>query len=297
MTQSFNQKKLRVTLLLNEKAPAFDKEGNNTLIFEDLRVSAQIQSGNGSVSPFAKIQIFNLSIQAINQLTKIKWNTSSEGNFNFVKLETCVEGQYGVVYQGVINFAYPDFGSAPDVVFNIDTSVAMNHQINPVVPTSYQGEVDIAQAISTLCQQMGMQFENNGVTAKVSNPYLPQTALEQVRALCNATNTSLYMDFNTIAITPQGQAREIQVPVISPQSGLIGYPTPLMNGGVTFTCLYDPMLKFGGRVELKNSLIEIANGTWVIRGMAMTLESGVPNGKWQVDIHASTIDGGPKIAK
>lgn len=297
MTHSFNQKSLRVTLLLNEKNPAFDKEGNNTIVFEGLRVIAQIQSGNGSVSPFAKIQIFNLNLNAINQLTKIKWNTDREGKFNFVKLEANINGEYSTVYEGTIHFAYPNFGSVPDVVLTIDSSIAMNHQINAVAPTSYKGEVDVAQAINALCQQMGMRFENNGVNAKVSNPYLPQTALEQVRALCTATNTSLYMDLNTIAITPQGKAREVQIPVISPQSGLIGYPTPLMQGGVTFSCLYDPLLKFGGLVEIQNSLIEAANGRWIIQGLSLSLESGVPNGKWQADIQAFDEQGGPKIAK
>lgn len=297
MTHRFNQKSLRVTLLLNEKNPAFDKEGNNTIVFEGLRVIAQIQSGNGSVSPFAKIQIFNLNLNAINQLTKIKWNTDREGKFNFVKLEANINGEYSTVYEGTIHFAYPNFGSAPDVVLTIDSSIAMNHQINAVAPTSYKGEVDVAQAINALCQQMGMRFENNGVNAKVSNPYLPQTALEQVRALCTATNTSLYMDLNTIAITPQGKAREVQIPVISPQSGLIGYPTPLMQGGVTFSCLYDPLLKFGGLVEIQNSLIEAANGRWLIQGLSLSLESGVPNGKWQADIQAFNEQGGPKIAK
>ena len=297
MTHSFNQKSLRVTLLLNEKNPAFDKEGNNTIVFEGLRVIAQIQSGNGSVSPFAKIQIFNLNLNAINQLTKIKWNTDREGKFNFVKLEANINGEYSTVYEGTIHFAYPNFGSVPDVVLTIDSSIAMNHQINAVAPTSYKGEVDVAQAINALCQQMGMRFENNGVNAKVSNPYLPQTALEQVRALCTATNTSLYMDLNTIAITPQGKAREVQIPVISPQSGLIGYPTPLMQGGVTFSCLYDPLLKFGGLVEIQNSLIEAANGRWLIQGVSLSLESGVPNGKWQADIQAFDEQGGPKIAK
>ena len=297
MTHSFNQKSLRVTLLLNEKNPAFDKEGNNTIVFEGLRVIAQIQSGNGSVSPFAKIQIFNLNLNAINQLTKIKWNTDREGKFNFVKLEANINGEYSTVYEGTIHFAYPNFGSVPDVVLTIYSSIAMNHQINAVAPTSYKGEVDVAQAINALCQQMGMRFENNGVNAKVSNPYLPQTALEQVRALCTATNTSLYMDLNTIAITPQGKAREVQIPVISPQSGLIGYPTPLMQGGVTFSCLYDPLLKFGGLVEIQNSLIEAANGRWLIQGLSISLESGVPNGKWQADVQAFDVQGGPKIAK
>lgn len=297
MTHSFNQKSLRVTLLLNEKNPAFDKEGNNTIVFEGLRVIAQIQSGNGSVSPFAKIQIFNLNLNAINQLTKIKWNTDREGKFNFVKLEANINGEYSTVYEGTIHFAYPNFGSVPDVVLTIDSSIAMNHQINAIAPTSYKGEVDVAQAINALCQQMGMRFENNGVNAKVSNPYLPQTTLEQVRALCTATNTSLYMDLNTIAITPQGKAREVQIPVISPQSGLIGYPTPLMQGGVTFSCLYDPLLKFGGLVEIQNSLIEAANGRWLIQGLSISLESGVPNGKWQADVQAFDVQGGPKIAK
>ena len=64
--------------------------------------------------------------------------------------------------------------------------------------------------------------------------------------------------------------------------------------GVRFSCLFQPALRFGGRVEIADSLIAQCNGKWRIFGMDLLLESQTPAGKWQADIRASRIgeDGG-----
>lgn len=293
---SFTKKKLRFSFVLGQQDPHFDEEGNNTVIVEGLRATASIQSGHGAPMPSAKLMIYGLSQKVMNKLAKIRWNTD-DAKLNYVRVEASQDDgeSYVLVYEGVIQYAYPNFGSAPEVILTIDSTSALQHKIRPVPPISFNGEVDVAEAVSQICQKMSMRFENNGVTGKISNAYLPETALDQIFKLCDAINAKAIVEFNTIAITPQGQARDVLVPVISPTSGLIGYPIPTITG-VRFQCLFDPVIKFQGLIELKDSGIEICNGQWLVVGITHYLESEVSGGRWQSEIEA-IYPGGVKVVK
>lgn len=292
---SFTKKKLRVRFVLGQKEPHFDDSGNNTVTVDDLRITASIQSYGAM--PTAKLMIYGLSESVMNKLSKIRWNTD-DVKLNFVRLEASQDDgeSYVIVYEGVIQYAYPNYGSAPDVMLTIDSTSGLDHKIRPVEPLSINGDVDVANAIEQICRKMSLRLENNGVSAKVSSPYLPQTALDQVMKLCEAANADFFVDFNTLAIMPKGQPRDILIPVISPSSGLIGYPTPTMTG-VKFQCLFDPAIRFKGLVDIKDSVIEPANGRWLMMGITHYLESEVAGGRWLSEIDAIFTDREVKIAK
>ncbi|MGV7078501.1 baseplate hub protein [Testudinibacter sp. P80/BLE/0925] len=292
---SFTEKKLRLKLLLGVEGDSFDEDGHNAISVDGLRVSATIQFGNGQgIVPTAKIMVYGLSLSIMNRITKIHWNTE-ESKRNYVRLEAGEGDVWTVVYSGLITFAFPNFGSSSEAILTIDSASALEHQLLPVPPVSFKGEVDVAEAIREICQRMKMRFENNGVNAKLSNTYLCETALEQVKKLCAAANVDLYIDINTIAITPRSKPRDITIPIISPSTGLLGYPVPNING-VSFQCLYDPALKFGGLVEIADSMIEMANGRWRVFGINLFLESMTPNGRWFAEIQAAK-NGEVKLAK
>lgn len=293
---SFDLKKLRVTIILGHKGATFDDK-NNTIVAENLRVSATVQSGNGSMLPNAKIMIYGLSQNVINRVAKISWNIKQE-RLNTIQLDASSDGgkTYTTVYFGTINFAYPNYGSVPEVILTVDSATALEHQVLPAKPLSFKGEVDVGSAISEICKSMDMRFENSGVTAKVSNAYLPQTALEKITKLCESVDATMTLDVNTVAITPRGQPRKIKVPIISPQTGLIGYPTPTLQG-ISLQCLFDPLIKHNGQIEVRNSLIESTNGQWRIYGLTHYLESEIAGGRWFSAIDASRLDAGVKIAK
>lgn len=282
---SFDTKRLKITIQLGAEKDTFDDDGNNTLVFDGLRVACNINYGNGALMPNAQIRIYGLKLENMMKLLRVQWNTA-ESLQNLIKVEAGNDEKTSIVYTGNITFAKPDFSASPNVALVIDSNTAIRHQLIPVPPRSFQGEVDVAEAIKLICEDMGYTFENNGVVAKISNHYLPNTALQQIQALAQAANIDLYIEQNVIAIAPRDAAREIEIPVIKPTSGLIGYPIPDLIG-VQFSCLYDPSLRFGGLCEIQDSLIAQCNGQWRIFGMAMVLESLTPNGKWQVDIKAA----------
>lgn len=285
---SLKEKRIKVTVLMAGAGKSFDGKDNNTLVFDGLRTECRINYGNGSVMPSAQIRIYGLRLENMLSLLRVKWNTG-EALQNLIQIEAGDNEKMSVVYKGNITFASTDFTTAPNVSLLIESNTAIYHNLTPVPARSFEGEVDVAQAIGMLAKDMGMMFENNGVTAKLQNPYLPDTALKKVQALAKHADCDLYIDNDTIAIAPKDAPRLINVPVIKPGTGLIGYPVPDLIG-VNFSCLYDSALRFGGLVEIQDSLIAQCNGRWRVYGMAISLESLAPSGKWEVFIKASSAE-------
>jgi hypothetical protein len=130
-----------------------------------------------------------------------------------------------------------------------------------------------------LANEMGYVFENNDVNVKLSNVYLANTALEQARDLAKSAGIVMVIDDNVLAICQANGSRKApQIPLISKDSGLIGYPT-LDAAGVTFGSLFNPALRFMHQFELKSNQTR-ASGVWVATCISYRLESEKPGGSW-----------------
>jgi hypothetical protein len=158
--------------------------------------------------------------------------------------------------------------------------------------------------MSGLANQMGYAFENGGVTAKIAYPYLAGTAMQQAQTVARAANVELYMDSGkppgTLAIWPKTGSRGGAIPLISPGSGLIGYPK-YRDRGMAFRCLLNPNIRIGGQIEMQSSSGGAAppatgattaqaqaggaNGRWTVSGpLIYELASRVPQGPWWCDV-------------
>ena len=282
------EKILRVSIKLGQEKDTWDANGNDTLVAEGLRSSCQINYGNRSVLPSACIKIYGLKLESMLKLLRVKWNTEP-ALMNLVQVEAGEADNMSVVYTGNITFAYPDMTGAPDICLVIESHTAVLWQLKPADSVSNEGETDVAIVIESLCKKMGRRFENNGVNAKISNQYLSGSELDKVRQIAAHADIDVYIDNETIAITPKGQPRMIEIPIISPNTGLIGYPIPDQQG-IKLQCLYDKSLRFGGLIEVSGSLLEVCNGRWRVFGLSLDLESKVPGGKWLADIKAANVE-------
>ena len=101
----------------------------------------------------------------------------------------------------------------------------------------------------------------------------------QIFDIAYAANINVIIDNGKLAVWPKDAART-QTPsfVVSPQTGLIGYPTNWMLG-VAAKCLFNPNLYTGCMVQLSSSL-SFANGTFQAISVSHHIESEMPNGKW-----------------
>jgi hypothetical protein len=162
------------------------------------------------------------------------------------------------------------------------------NQLQAVSPTSYQGSVDVATAMSQLAGQMGYTFENNGVSGvTLSNPYLSGTAIDQANALAQAAGIWWGIDNGVLFIAPAYTARTAGkvIPQIGPTSGLIGYPT-FDGAGITLQSLFNPSVKFMGLIQLVTSVPRAA-GQWIATTVSYKLQSQVIGGVWFMTIRGN----------
>jgi hypothetical protein len=190
----------------------------------------------------------------------------------------------GVVFQGTMTRAWADFSAMPDVCFHASAHAGVLQALKPIPPSSYIGSVDVATVMAGLAVQMGLTFENTGVSVKLANPYFPGTAWEQADRAATAAGINWVADKTKLAIWPKGQPRGSQIPLVSPDTGLIGYP--LFNSkGIIVTTQYNPSINFGSAIQVQSSLGP-ANGKWFVSAISHELESEIPNGNWFSRIEA-----------
>jgi len=274
-----NKKELRFVITL--QTGTFGSSSANTITLEGFRAEAIVTKAGGMMMGELRAQIYGVSQSDMNACTTLQWQPKSL-NQNTVQVYAIDGAQQTLVFQGNIVNAWGVYENMPDVYLMIQAQSAYFNQLTPVAPTSLKGSVDVATLMSQLAGNMGYTFENNGVNVQLSNPYLPNTGLEQAKALARAAGVDLYLDDNVLAITPQNQPRNMTtIPQISASSGLRGYPT--FDGvGVNFEMLFNPAVRFGGSISLITSVKAISNvsSQWIVTSISHTLESEKYNGKW-----------------
>lgn len=280
-----DKKVIRATITL--VGDEFDDSGNNILIAEGLRTSAVVRFGGGAVMPSAEITAYGLSLSAMHKLMRVRWQDMNS-MLNRIRIEAGVRGDLKYLFEGNITFAYIDTSNAPEIGLKISCIVGILDAYRPAPSISFAGSTSVVAAIKTITDGMGYIFENNGVPddLMMDDVTLVSTDINKIRKLCHDYEIDIYVEHGLIAIAPQGGARDLTIPVITPKTGLIGYPTPTMQG-VEFRCLWDPMIRFGGIVRIADSLMETTNGDWRAFGVTAHLETELNGGNWFMDIQAA----------
>lgn len=287
---SFTRKKIRLTIQL---ALGSFSNGTNVLTVEGLRVIADIRYAGGQSSPVAQLRIYGMMQADMDQMTTLAMATKALTR-NTVRIDAGDdESGLSEAYSGNIINAWPEYGSAPDVFLHVEMQSLYFDQINPVAPKSFKGSADVASIMQGLATEMGLAFENNGVDVQLSNPYLPNTLMEQVRQVARAANIEVYIEGSLMAIAPKNGARGTVIPLLNQDSGLIGYPT-IDRWGVNFDCLYNPAVRFGGMVKVESDMGR-ANGVWRVYSVSHRLESNRPGGAWFSSIGATEAGNVPIV--
>lgn len=279
-----NKKELMFTIALG--TGSFGSSSGNAITLQGLRASVRIDKAGGQMAPTLRAQIYGVSQSHIAQLTVLQWKP----NFlikNTIQVYAIDGSQQTLVFQGLIVNAWGMYQGMPDVFLQIQAQGYYSNQLEPVAPLSYKGGVDVATVMKQITAIMGnTTFENNGVTAQLTDVYLPGTALDQAKSLANAAGCWLYLDDGVLAITPINTARNKTTPVISPQSGLMGYPT--FDGvGVNFRSVFNPGIVFGGPIQIVSSIPQ-ASKQWIVTSISHTLESEKPGGMWLSEIRGNS---------
>lgn len=263
----------------------FAESGTDTVTFQDKRTIALVQNSGAPGGSMAQVSVYGLTLSVMDQLSTLGMVFSMIPRNTITVQAGDADGGLSTVFAGTIIQGYGDFNASPDVAFHFECQSGLAESVIPVPATSYNGSTDVGTIMSSLAKQMNLGFENNGVSAQLSNPYLPGSALQQVRRAAEAANINAeIVDGTKLAIWPKGGSRGGSSPLISPTTGMIGYPSYTQQGIMVKT-LFNPQVGFGGMIQVE-SLLKKANGSWAVYKLDHVLESQVPRGKWESTIYA-----------
>jgi hypothetical protein len=281
-TTSFIQRKLDFTFTLENGT--FTGTGQNSVTVSGLRASVAVTRVGAPSFNQATASIYGLTLDMMNDLSTLGMLIANNKRNGVAIYAGDDQNGMGLVFSGTINDAWANLESAPDASLDITAQTGLADAIASVSPASYQRGTDVATIIRGIASQMNppRAFENNGVSVFLSNAYFPGTATQQIAEAAEAANVPWDDDGHTISIWPVGGSRGGEIPLISAETGMVGYPK-FTDRGVDVISIFNPNIKFGGKVQVK-SIIRGANGTWRVHGMVHTLQSQTPGGNWNTAI-------------
>jgi hypothetical protein len=273
-----NKKVLSLTITLG--SGAFGEELGDTVTLTGFRMTADAVNPGGDSMGRCQIRVFGMRDDVMNKLTTIgSVNTAIKAKNAVLLAAGDADAGMSTVFSGTILDAWADYNAAPDVAFNIIAYSGLAAAIKPVGATSYKGVTDVAAIMNDIAiNEMGIAFENNGVTAKLASPYLPGTAVDKIRAAARAAGIMWAIENETLIIWPSSGTRAGTVPLVSFETGMVGYPS-LSSKGMTVKMMFNPNIKLGGDIEVK-SAIPMACGTWHVFSVAHNLSSEMADGPW-----------------
>ena len=294
---TFVRRAIAVTINLGKGT--FGDGGFNTVKFSGpLKASANITVIGGAAMAKLDLSLYGLTLSHMNQVASLGPVKNIEGvrNNEVIVEAGDLDSGLGVVYNGTIQEAFLDFSGMPSCSFRVLAFVGTMLAARPVPPSSYRGLTDVATIFKSLAQQGQQSFQNNGVTAQLIDPYLPGTIWEQMQTVAEHANINwLHDETNgTIIIWPKDGTRAGSIPVVSAETGMIGYPS-FTSLGIECSCLYNPSIGVGQMVQIKSTLAG-ATGIFEIKTIRHNLESETPGGQWASHFFA-TLPGGLALHK
>lgn len=282
-----NQKDLRITVTLG--TGTFGSSANNQIVIQGFRASVDVDKGGGSMFAQLNARVYGVSQSDMNAITTLQYQVNRTSP-NTVSAWAIDGDQETLVFFGNIINAWGNYDSMPDVFLQITAMSGFSNKLTPINPSSYKGSQDVATIFKALAATMGYTFENNGVSVTLNNPYLAGTGIDQAQSLAEHAGIVWGIDNNILWIAPQSGTRPpvgSTIPEISAQSGMIGYPSFDGQGFVNFQCLFNPAIRFFGKVKIVSS-IPRASGQRTVVNVSYKLESNKPGGSWFCSVRAGS---------
>jgi hypothetical protein len=270
---------------------SFGGGGANTVMPPPgLWATVSIQKNGTPSMNQASMKIFGMSLDTMNQLSRIGVNPTAVRNNVVTVMAGEDGGNMSLAFAGGIKESWPDFSSPTEAFLAVEAFTGLVANMKPVSPSSFSGTVDVANIMQQLAGQMGYTLQNNSVSVQLSNPYLPGTARAQALAAADAAGIYVVFDDDNgiMAILPKSGSRSGTAPVISPTEDMNGYPTYVGPGQIMVKCEYNPQIRFMGNIQIQNSIVGGANGTWRVTSLTHEL-STMPDGPWFSTIRGNNL--------
>lgn len=280
MASTYSLKDIRVSITL-------DKSGaNNQYVFQGFATNVAISKTGGVDFATAQVEIYGLTLPVMAQLTTLAFKPLNR-RWNLIEIAAGEAGtDMPIVFRGCVTVAYADLnGSSP--VLKIEAQVGAYSILEPASTVSIQGGQDAAAFIESQSKQAGFEFQNNGVQGTISDMTIYGDPITKIRSTANAVGADVIFDDDKTILVPPGGVRRAEggIPVISAESGMIGYPT-FTDQGIQCRSFFRPELHVAAAVQVE-SIVPHATGVWKIQQLTHTLSAHNPNGgAWETSFQA-----------
>lgn len=273
---SFTERKIDLTFELAD-GQLYGNLGKSVKV-SGLRCEVSINNMLGESLNTVQFRVYGMSETRMSQMATLGIKPGATPK-NIVTIEASNnDGGMTQVFQGTMANAWIDYRGAPDVSFNVEAWAGLHEQVTSAAVNSYKGATDVATIIESLATSIGFAFSNNGVTAKLSNPYLAGSVISQIKECAQHAGIAYDISNGMVSIWPSGGVRDDQTFIISSGTGLIGYPT-FSSTGISIQVEYNSSI-FNGRKFQVQSSIPQACGTWYCMSARHEISSQIPNGPW-----------------
>jgi hypothetical protein len=279
---TFLRRRLNITFSLD--SGTFDGS-NNTTTLTGYRAHALVNHAGGPSDGTLDLTVYGMKRSMMDQLSTLGMQINLvPKNTISVSAADDSNSNGSTVFVGYILAAYSDFHGQPEVAFHITAHTGLPQAVAPAAASSYRGSTDVATIMQSLATMMGLRFENSGVQAKLMNPYFSGSAKSQMRKCADAAGINASIIDGALCIWPRNGARNGQIPLVSKDTGMEGYPTYTAYG-IMVSTLYNPSIGMGQKINVQSDL-KPACGEWAVYWLNHDLQSEMPNGRWHTQILA-----------
>lgn len=275
---TYKKRTLKFQFTLSEGA--FDESGNNILTIDNIKAEVEIGAYGGISGTSLEARIFGLSLEHIALLSYkgIQLNGAKQ---NMVK----VWADDRPLFFGSITGSFADLNQMPDAPLIISAFSTGFDQSIVSPPFSKEGIASVAEIITTIAAGIGYNVINNGVNLKVENPYFVGNPISQIQQCVELAGIEADFRLGAIYIWPRNGSVDDQIPFISPQTGLIGYPV-FTKIGINFQCQYSDLIIRGRKIQLETSLPN-GSGIYTVQSATHHLSTWMEGGPWTTMVWSS----------
>lgn len=270
---------------------SFGASGQTTLTLPSgLRSQLHIEFATLPTTGTLHAHIYGVTLDHMNAISKAGLVWGSRRNLIQVRAGDTISGMT-TIFAGIIQEAYPDMRAQPETPLYVFATPTSTLQLAPAKPVSFGGPTDASTALGAILAPADVALENNDVPGVLSAPYFPGDTWSQARSAVQALRCHAFYDgvANTLAIWPKNGARSGTPTVISPATGLIGYPS-FQSNQVIFRVLFDPAIMpftgSPGRLVNMQSGLTAADGTLKILSVDFDLAAQTIDGPWEMTVTA-----------
>lgn len=270
----YNKKELRYEFTLAKGN--FDKNNNNKLSVGNVKSSFRVGSYGDYGGTQAEITIFGLSADRLATLSG-----QGIGVFTVDAGDTTIDVYVGStkIYSGGIYASYANMNGQPETALILNAVAGLNLKTASSAAFSLPGAVDVSKMLAAICKVYGYGFKTPIVNSPIEqNPHYSGSPLDQIRDICLSHDLNYQIFDNVLTVWPKKSAVDDIVPLVSADSGLIGYPV-FSQYGITFQAQYSSLLSQGREVEIKTALPN-ASGRYLLTIVEHFLTSWTDGGSW-----------------